>query len=159
MKLGLSLILTIIVCASCSTAVKKQLVVKSAKVSRSIASINEKFIKNVKREYTIGKIDFKPLPYEYKHFLVCVKDNKDGTYMARFGYENFEEIPFLVDQGSDNKLAPVFHINEKFPVTVFNTGKDFNAFEVDNILNENQVDWKLGRGIATSNSDFKTKCD
>ena len=150
MKLGLSLILLILVCASCSSAPKKQLAVKGDKPSRSIASINEKFIKNVKREYKIGKIDFKPLPYEYHHFVTCVKDNKDGTYMARFGYENFEEIPFLVDQGGDNKIAPVFHINENFPVTVFKTGRNSNAFEIDNISITSQVDWKLGRGIATS---------
>jgi hypothetical protein len=159
MKLVLSLILITMVLASCSTVPKKDIASKAKKPSRAIASINENFIKNIKREYSIGKIDFKPLPYEYHHYVTCVKDNKDGTYMARFGYENFEEIPFLVDQGADNKLAPVFHVNEKFPVTLFKTGKNYNAFEVDDIANANQVDWKLGRGIATSSSDFSIKCD
>ncbi len=142
---------------SCSTTSKN--IATSSKNSRSIASINERFLSNVEKEYAIGKLDFNPLPFEYRHFVSCVKDNKDGTYKVRFGYENLEELPFKVEQGGDNKLAPVFHVSKDYPITEFKTGHIENAFELDNVSNESEVVWKLGRSIATANSSFLKKCD
>ncbi len=71
--------------------------------------------------------------------LECVSPNTNGTYTARFGYENYNSVPVIIPLGEKNEFTPV--PKDRGQVTVFQPGRVVNAFSV--IFNENNLKWHL----------------
>ncbi len=71
--------------------------------------------------------------------LECVAPNPDGSYTAKFGYENFNSIAVTIPLSEKNKFTPV--PKNRGQVTLFQTGRVFNAFSVT--LTENNLKWHL----------------
>jgi hypothetical protein len=71
--------------------------------------------------------------------MECVTDNQNGTFTAKFGYENNNSVPVTIPVGDHNKFTPV--PKDRGQTTVFQPGLVQNAFTV--VFNGNTLTWHL----------------
>ena len=74
-----------------------------------------------------------------KPVLECVVANTNGTFTAKFGYENYNSVPVEIPLDEKNKFTPV--PKNRGQVTTFQVGRVVNAFSV--IFTENNLKWHL----------------
>lgn len=74
-----------------------------------------------------------------KPILECVSLNTNGTYTAKFGYENYNSVSVTIPLSERNKFTPT--PKNRGQVTIFQPGRIINAFSV--IFNENNLKWHL----------------
>jgi hypothetical protein len=71
--------------------------------------------------------------------LECVRNNRNGTYTAYFGYLNENPAPVTITVGTNNKFTP--NPQNRGQPTVFQPGRIQNAFSV--VFNGNNLVWTL----------------
>lgn len=74
-----------------------------------------------------------------KPILECVSLNTNGTYTAKFGYENYNSVSVTIPLSERNKFTPT--PKNRGQVIIFQPGRIINAFSV--IFNENNLKWHL----------------
>ncbi len=106
-----------------------------------------------------------------KPTLICVKNNEDGSYVARFGYVNWTGMKVSIPVGGDTQgewdnyfrssLADGEEAEEaaknKGQPTDFLPGEHILAFDVTGQAQE-QLVWKLGYSHLHASADFGIKC-
>lgn len=123
---------------------------------------------NTARYYAIDKagnmetaktVTFTVPPQAVTPILECVTRNSNGTYTARFGYQNSNPFVVTIPVGNDNKFTPT--PNQRGQVTTFQPGRVTNAFTVNFTSNTTLV-WYLrgldGRGRSVNASRTSTLC-
>ena len=88
-----------------------------------------------------------------KPVLSCVANNGDGTYTARYGYENPNVFPVEIPVGSKNRFSP--RPQDRGQITTFEPGTVENAFEVT--FDGRYFTWVLDRQSAPA-SRFSPSC-
>jgi uncharacterized repeat protein (TIGR01451 family) len=93
-------------------------------------------------------------------FVACVSGIEDGTYSARFGYENANKGAIEIPLGLRNRFSP--EPAGRGQPTVFQPGKVREAFTVAKIPADDVLVWTLafqGTRTATASAAFPTRCE
>lgn len=107
--------------------------------SITIYSFADDLAANRSNSFSQAFVFTQPPTLAVRPILECVAPNPNGTYTARFGYENYNSSVVVIPLTEKNKFTPV--PKNRGQVTTFQPGRVINAFSVT--FDENNLKWHL----------------